>query len=96
MYQEFHLDEPWDSEHNKALIAKMPKVYAAPGSKVANEFKTVYLVPHSHSGDRQTETIFPDGKKTRITTSPTAPRRHDLGGGSERRSGRDLDEAGRL
>ena len=24
LYQEFHLDEPSDSEHNKALIAKMP------------------------------------------------------------------------
>lgn len=27
LYREFHLDEPWDSEHNKALIAKMPKVF---------------------------------------------------------------------
>jgi hypothetical protein len=67
LYKEFHLDEPWDSEHNKALIAKMPDVYAAPGSKVANEFKTVYLVPHSHSGDRKTETIFPEGKKSKLT-----------------------------
>jgi len=28
LYQEFHLDEPWDSEHNKRLISKMPKLYA--------------------------------------------------------------------
>jgi hypothetical protein len=28
LYKEFKLDEPWDSEHNKKLIAKMPKVYA--------------------------------------------------------------------
>lgn len=27
LYTQFHLDEPWDSEHNKALIAKMPDVY---------------------------------------------------------------------
>jgi sulfur carrier protein ThiS len=27
LYHEFKLDEPWDSEHNKKLIAKMPKVY---------------------------------------------------------------------
>ncbi len=60
LYKELHLDEPWDSEHNKPLIAKMPKVYAAPGSKAVAERKTVYLVPH---GD---DTVFPDGKKTRL------------------------------
>ncbi len=27
LYQQFHLNEPWDSEHNKALITKMPSVY---------------------------------------------------------------------
>jgi hypothetical protein len=42
LYDQFKLDEPWDSEHNKTLIAKMPKVYRAPGSK-AGEGKTVYL-----------------------------------------------------
>jgi hypothetical protein len=29
LFKEFHLDEPWDSEHNKKLLAKMPKIYAA-------------------------------------------------------------------
>jgi RNA polymerase sigma factor (sigma-70 family) len=27
LYKEFKLDEPWDSAHNKKLIAKMPKIY---------------------------------------------------------------------
>ncbi|MBL8817164.1 MAG: DUF1559 domain-containing protein [Planctomyces sp.] len=27
LYSEFHLDEPWDSEHNQKLIAKMPATY---------------------------------------------------------------------
>lgn len=27
LYQQFHLDEPWDSDHNKTLIANMPDVY---------------------------------------------------------------------
>lgn len=27
LYQQFHLDEPWDSPHNKTLITKMPAVY---------------------------------------------------------------------
>lgn len=30
LYRQFKLDEPWDSEHNKALIEKMPKLYASP------------------------------------------------------------------
>ena len=30
LYKEFKLDEPWDSEHNKKLLARMPKVYAPP------------------------------------------------------------------
>ncbi len=29
LYNEFHLDEPWDSEHNKKLLGKMPKTYAS-------------------------------------------------------------------
>jgi hypothetical protein len=27
LYEQFHLDEPWDSPYNKPLIEKMPKVY---------------------------------------------------------------------
>jgi prepilin-type processing-associated H-X9-DG protein len=42
LYQEFHLDEPWDSEHNKPLIAKMPQVFRSPNS-LAAPGKTVYL-----------------------------------------------------
>ncbi|HET6880840.1 MAG TPA: DUF1559 domain-containing protein [Pirellulales bacterium] len=27
LYKQFHLDEPWDSEHNRTLIERMPEVY---------------------------------------------------------------------
>jgi len=27
LYEEFHLDEPWDSQHNKQLLARIPAVY---------------------------------------------------------------------
>ena len=33
LYKEFHLDEAWDSDHNKKLLAKMPRVYALPTQK---------------------------------------------------------------
>lgn len=29
LYQQFRLDEPWDSPHNKALVQAMPSVYAS-------------------------------------------------------------------
>ncbi|HLN29681.1 MAG TPA: DUF1559 domain-containing protein [Gemmataceae bacterium] len=45
LYKEFHLNEPWDSEHNKALIKRMPKVYSCPGAKGSLAGKTTYLGP---------------------------------------------------
>ena len=44
LYKQFHLDEPWDSEHNKKLIPKMPAIFAHPGTKSAAEYKTHYRV----------------------------------------------------
>ncbi len=29
LYKQFHLDEPWDSPHNLALLPRMPQIYAA-------------------------------------------------------------------
>ena len=55
LYEAFHLDEPWDSPHNKPLIARMPAVYATPsGSKsLPAGGKTTYLTP------RGAKTMFP-------------------------------------
>ncbi len=44
LYEQFHLDEPWDSEHNKQLIDQMPAVYRNPSSP-APQGKANYLVP---------------------------------------------------
>ena len=33
LFQEFKLDEPWDSPHNKALLERMLAVFAVPGSR---------------------------------------------------------------
>jgi hypothetical protein len=44
LYQEFHLDEPWDSEHNKPLIKKMPKVFSSSlNPKLLEAGKTTYV-----------------------------------------------------
>ncbi|NLS92374.1 MAG: DUF1559 domain-containing protein [Planctomycetaceae bacterium] len=42
---QFHLNEPWDSEHNLKLIKKMPDIYVTPGSKVAREGRTCFVRP---------------------------------------------------
>jgi hypothetical protein len=45
LYSEFHLDEPWDSEHNLKLLERMPAVYANP--RVATlPGHTSYLLPY--------------------------------------------------
>ncbi len=42
LYDQFHFDEPWNSPHNRKLIAQMPEVYRSPNS-TAEPGKTVYL-----------------------------------------------------
>jgi hypothetical protein len=44
LYDQFRLDEPWDSPHNKRLIPMMPPVYRNPSSP-AGPTKADYLVP---------------------------------------------------
>jgi hypothetical protein len=45
LYEQFHLDEPWDSPHNFDLIARMPKVYAHPADPdAAAQGSTYYCV----------------------------------------------------
>jgi hypothetical protein len=45
LYQQFHLDEAWDSPHNRALIDKMPEIYRLPVSKNKEPGRTNYLLP---------------------------------------------------
>jgi prepilin-type processing-associated H-X9-DG protein len=51
LYDQFHLDEPWDSPHNQALAASMPKVFTCPSEPPApTPNQTTYAVvidPHS-------------------------------------------------
>ncbi|MFH1264451.1 MAG: DUF1559 domain-containing protein, partial [Planctomycetota bacterium] len=56
LYERFHLDEPWDSEHNKTLITTMPPTLRPPNSRAAPG-KTNYLGIAGEAG------IFPGKKK---------------------------------
>jgi hypothetical protein len=60
LYKEFNLEEPWDSEHNKTLLAKMPPVFTVPGVKTKEPYSTFYQV---FTGK---EAIFWDGEVRKI------------------------------
>jgi hypothetical protein len=45
LYEQFKLDEPWDGEHNKKLIAKIPAVYRSPLLRDKQPGRTTYLAP---------------------------------------------------
>jgi hypothetical protein len=56
LYAEFHLDEPWDSPHNRQLIERMPACYADPSSAVLQAVgagRTTFVTPVA------VETLFP-------------------------------------
>jgi hypothetical protein len=42
-YDVIRLNEPWNSEHNRMFLCKMPDVYKVPGSAVSDQWKTNYL-----------------------------------------------------
>lgn len=60
LYREFHLDEPWDSPHNRKLIDRMPDVYRVGGAKTLAQGKTCLVVPVGE------KTVFPGGRGRRI------------------------------
>lgn len=51
LWRQFHLDEPWDSPHNRALIPKMPEMFRSPASRhIASEGLATYrevVGPHT-------------------------------------------------
>lgn len=46
LYEQFRLDEPWDSKHNLQLVERMPDVFKNPNGNV-EDGKTTYLVPNA-------------------------------------------------
>ncbi|MFT3879988.1 MAG: DUF1559 domain-containing protein [Gemmatales bacterium] len=64
LYKQFKLDEPWDSDHNKKLIDKMPKCYVHPFAKNVPANHTLYQVFFSKQGAKPAAAIMETGKMT--------------------------------
>ena len=66
LYDQIKFDEPWDSDHNKALFAKTPEVFKSP-TRSLPEGMTVY---RGFAGDAKSKTMGvlggSNGKGTRI------------------------------
>lgn len=65
LYKQFKLNEPWDSEHNKKLIDKMPKLYAPIRAKAdpGLTFYQVFTGTHGllKSGEKRRPVDIADG-----------------------------------
>jgi hypothetical protein len=61
-YGLFHLDEPWDSPHNRALVERIPRVYSCPAAPWYDG-RTPYLAvrPRAGAGGEQAAPLFPIG-----------------------------------
>ena len=87
LYKEFHLDEPWDSDHNKKLLEKMPPLFGAGDDKRFKNHETHYQTFVGKG------TIF-EGKKGMKTHGHYGwDFQHAHGGGSEEAGA--VDQAGR-
>jgi hypothetical protein len=51
LYQQFHLDEPWDSPHNITLLGRMPRIYACDFPNEKGETRFVFFVGGSRSSN---------------------------------------------
>jgi len=44
LYKQFHLDEPWNSEHNMKLLKRIPPIYVPVNAKTKQGYETFYQV----------------------------------------------------
>ena len=63
LYQQFHLDEPWDSPHNIQLLDQMPSIYDCPNVGGLPLGYTVYQVPYTDLD------VNPEGPRALFDTS---------------------------
>lgn len=69
LYNQFRLDEPWDSEHNKKLIPSMPRLFKGTNLSLAAQGKTKFVLPR---GDKLLRTNDARGRRLADITDGTS------------------------
>jgi prepilin-type processing-associated H-X9-DG protein len=69
LFRKFHLDEPWDSPHNKTLLTELPQIYSCAASQPGATTTTNYAVL---VGPRMIFTGGPVGVKIEEITDDTS------------------------
>jgi hypothetical protein len=74
LYQQFKLNEPWDSENNKKLLAQMPKIFAPVGKPGKAGFTHLQMVvgPGATPIGARFPASFPDGTSNTIAVIEAA------------------------
>ncbi|MBL8817836.1 MAG: DUF1559 domain-containing protein [Planctomyces sp.] len=54
LHSEFHLDEPWDSEHNKTLISRMPTIFGTDPKSGKTQLRSFLRLDGSGDGGEYT------------------------------------------
>jgi hypothetical protein len=67
LYKQFHLNEPWDSPHNKTLIPLMPKIYQSPQTRSK---KTLPVGHTCYLAVVGAETMFPPDRPQAVVAAP--------------------------
>ena len=81
LYNQFKLDEPWDSEHNTTLIEKMPAIFKSPGVKDAGKTSIhVFTGPGAPFADDKSPRFvdFTDGMSFTILAVLAGPETADV------------------
>ena len=82
LYEEFDLNQPWDSPHNRSLAAQIPEVYKAPYIELV-EGTTIYLGVATPTesilwNQRKSETFFHRQGRTRRINQITDGTRYTI------------------
>jgi hypothetical protein len=77
LFKQIHLDEPWDSPHNRQFWDKMPKVYELPGLPASGGLTAIQVfmgpeTPFSGHEGRFFPRGFPDGTSQTILLAEAA------------------------
>lgn len=81
LYEQFQLDEPWDSPHNLKLLNKMPAVYAPLRGPPPQPFSTYYQVFTGSDAPFNMSTGAVVGKDLKLE-GPLGPKQSDFSDGT--------------